>query len=141
MPTRDIRSDLLPQLAMNQNITSNTTTNGFIFDTANFDGGIVFTLALTAFTDGTYTPSFEEGEDAGLSDAATVPAASIIGTTAGAVLTALTAEGDILPSLGLVGTKRFVRLVITSTGVTTGADLVSEVLQSAEIKPDTGLSA
>ena len=66
MPTRDIRNGLLPRRAFLAIINSDTTTNGDIIDTANFDGGIVFTLIATVFGAGTYTPILEESEDSGM---------------------------------------------------------------------------
>ena len=41
MPTRDIRSNLESKVVQRDTITTNTTTDGFIIDTSDFDGGIV----------------------------------------------------------------------------------------------------
>lgn len=135
MPTTDIRSDLEVQLAFNADIVSNTTTNGFIIDTAHFDGGIMFAFAAVTWVDGTYTPVLEESDDSGMAGANDISDDNLIGTEAGAVLTALTALGDIEPTIGIFGTKRYVRVKIVSTGVITGARIVVKASKHGEILP------
>lgn len=97
-------------------ITSNTTTVGNIIDMQDFDS-MMFQLFVGVLTDGTYTPLIEDGEDSGLSDAAPVADAQLLGTEAAAVLTV----ADTIKKIGYIGSKRFVRVSIVSTGVTTGA--------------------
>lgn len=142
MATDDIRSELLPQLALGANITTNTTTNGSAIDTADYDRGLVFTPFAANYTDGTYDFTIEEADDAGFTvGVATVPAERIIGTLAGAQLTAAAAGGANLPSLGVVGNKRYIRINAVSTGVSTGSDVFILIHKKAELTPATGLSA
>jgi len=119
MAINDIRSNLLPKLAFRAIITTDTTTNGAIIDTADFDGGVVFTLLSTVYGAGTYTPVLEESNNADMSSANDVADANLIGTEAGAVISALTASGANLPSIGAFGTKRYLRLKIVSATTTT----------------------
>lgn len=135
MPTRDNHSTqiVLDALAL-VTIGSNTTTNGVIIDSADFDMGIKFAFQVTSFTDGVFTISYEEGEDSGLSDATAVTSDKIIG--AALAPAAATAVAN-WPSNGLHSTKRFVRAVITSTGVTTGADVQAVAVESGEYNPQT----
>jgi len=141
MATNDIRSDLLPRLAFNANISTDTTTAGAIIDTADVDGGVSYELLAQAWTDGTYTPLLEESDDSGMSGATAVPDENLIGTEAGAAVSALTAAGAVLTSFGAFGTKRYLRLSIVSTGTSTGADIVAVFNGVPEIKPDPALSA
>jgi len=138
----DIRSGLLPKYAFDvQAISTDTTTTGAIIDTKDYDRGIVFTLLCSAYTDGTYTPLLEEGDDSGLSDATAVPDANLIGTEAGAALSAVDAEGSTLNSLGAFGTKRYLRLSIVSTSTSTGATVGAVFHGATEVQPASGLSA
>lgn len=136
MAVKDIRSNLQEQLAILAAVSTNTTTNGFIFDTANFELGLMFAVSLTAFTDGAYNFTLEESSDAGMSGAVAVTDADkLIGTLAGLALTAVTAEGDILPTVGVISTLRYVRLNVVSTGVTSGATVVAVATQMGEEMP------
>jgi len=98
-------------------VASNTTLTGDIIDTAGFQSAL-FAISAGTLTDGTYTPTLYEGNDSGLSDAAAVADGDLIGTEAGATMIA-SEDGD-CAKLGYKGTKRYLRLDIASTGVTTG---------------------
>lgn len=131
MPIKDIRSDLKVLNAFNATISSNTTTNGVIIDTADYDMGIMFTLTAAAYTDGTYTPLIRESDASDMSGANDVADDNLIGTEAGAVINALNTP----KTIGIVGTKRYVRVSIVSTGVTTGAHIVGLSVMKPEILP------
>ena len=140
MPVKDIRSNLLPKLAFNAIINSDTTTNGAIIDTADFDGGVVFTLLSSVYNAGTYTPVLEESDDSGMSGANDVADANLIGTEAGAALSAVSASGANLGSIGAFSTKRYLRLKIAS--VTSTTTTIVAVYQGApELIPSPDLSA
>ena len=142
MPTRDIRSNLESKVVQRDTITTNTTTDGFIIDTSDFDGGIVFNFSCTSFSAGTFTPLLEEsdvntfgGEESAIADE------NMQGTEAGAALTAVTAEGDVINSIGIVGTKKFVRSTIVSTGAS-GNNLIEVTISAVpEVAPSPNLSA
>ena len=135
MAIKDIRSDLLPQLAFNGAIGSNTDTFGAAIDSADFDGGNVFTFFAEAFTDGTFAFGIQEDDDAGFSAPADIEAGRLIGDPSTLDVTSAAGFGDTLGSLGCFGNKRFIRLKITSTGVSTGATIVSTVHQVPELSP------
>lgn len=97
-------------------IASSTTTVGNIIDTQGYNA-LTFLLSVGARTDGTYTLSIEHGDNAALSDTATPAADDLVGTTA---LTANSAANTI-KKLGYVGNKRYVRVSVVSTSVTSGA--------------------
>ena len=140
MPTQDIRSNLLPKLAFNAIITTDTTTNGAIIDTADFDGGVVFNFLCTVYGAGTYTPILEESDDSGMSGANNIADANLIGTEAGAAISAVTASGANLGSIGIFGTKRYVRVKILSATATT-TTIVCTFNGVPEIMPSASLSA
>lgn len=140
MPTKDIRSNLLPKLAFNSIINSDTTTTGAIIDTADFDGGAVFDFLCPVYNAGTYTPLLEESEDSGMSGSNAIADANLIGTEAGAAISAVSASGANLNSIGIFGTKRYVRLSIVSVTSTT-TTIVSTFTGVPEVKPSASLSA
>ncbi len=132
MPVQEQATKQVVTLALEANISSNTTTAGAIIDTADFDLGIYFALAATTYTDGTYTLKIEDGDDSGLSDAADVATGQLVYGTLPAV-SAVLADGADYSKEGVIGTKRYVRASIVSTGVTTGADLSLLCIKGAEL--------
>lgn len=104
-------------------ISTNTTTVGAIIDTKDF-GGIEFFVFAGVVVNGAFNVLIEHGDDAGLSDAETVPAADLLGTPAEIDTT------DDIRRVGYIGgtladgtfaKRQFVRLSIVSTGVSTAA--------------------
>ena len=140
MAVKDIRSGLLPKLAFNAIINSDTTTNGAIIDTADFDGGVLFTILSSVFNAGTYTPVLEESDDSGMAGANDVADGNLIGTEAGAAISAVSASGANLASIGAFGTKRFLRLKIASASSTT-TTIVAVYQGATEVSPSPDLSA
>lgn len=98
-------------------VSGNGATAGSIIDTQGF-GNTEFAIISGTLTDGTYTPSLTEGDDSALGDGATVAAAEILGTIALATF-ALT-DDNTVKKIGYKGNKRYVRLTITASVVTTG---------------------
>ena len=142
MAVNDIRSNVETQLAQLDIITTNTTTDGASIDTSDFDGGLMFEIMSPLYTDGTYTLLLEESTTGDFSGEETAIAdANLIGTEAGAALSAVTAEGGVLNSIGVFGNEKFVRSTIVSAGTSSGATLVVLVTQVPEIKPSANLSA
>lgn len=128
----DTASNLTARVGLNTAaISSNTTTNGTIIDTQGF-GGLTYLLNVGARTDGTYTPAIQHGDDPALSDAATPAADDLVGTTAAAAIN----TANTVKKIGYVGNKRYVRLNVVSTSVTTGATVgATAVLGRPEIGP------
>ncbi len=94
---------------------------------------LTFVIALGTLSDAGFTTVvlLEEGDDSGLSDAATVANADMISMTNGtAPLTAAAftqASDDLIKTLGYIGVKRYVRLTITPTGNSAGDIPISVV--------------
>ncbi|MBZ9674546.1 hypothetical protein [Mesorhizobium sp. ES1-1] len=113
----DSANGMTPKVALNTAaITSSTTTNGVILDTQGYNA-LTFVLNVGARTDGTYTLAVTHGDDSGLSDGATPAADDLVGTAAGTAV----AAAQTMKKLGYVGNKRYVRVSVVSTGVTSGA--------------------
>jgi hypothetical protein len=126
MSTKDLHTRIFPgtsygtqALALNPTaITTDTATAGATVDTQLFEG-LEFFVFATARTDGTFTPSLQDSDD-GVNWTAVDPK-WVLGTSAAQAITAAH-----VPSwLGYVGKHRYVRLVITSTNVTSGATLTA----------------
>jgi len=112
----DLHSNVKGVLALAvQDITTDTTTVGAIIDTLGFESLEYFVTSGT-ITDGTYAFKLEEGEDSGLSDAADVAAADILGSLTGFVA----ADDDEVKRVGSIGKKRFQRLSLVSASTSTG---------------------
>lgn len=134
MAIRDNKSDQKVTLALDANISSNTTTVGTGLDTADYDFGVMFALAATAWTDGTYTLVLEDSDDDGSTDAyAAVSSDMLIGALAS--VGAADVNGVALSSTGVHSAKRWVRVSIVSTVVTTGADIVVMAVLKGEYNP------
>jgi hypothetical protein len=134
MPSRDLRSNIASDLGFYAAITTDTTTAGQIVDTADYDSGIMFSFAAPVYSAGTFTPLIEESDDSGMAGATAVPDSSLIGTEAGAALSAQTAVGDSMTTLGIVCTKRYVRVSIVSTGTANGT-ITATTSKMPELKP------
>lgn len=129
----DLHNNISAKVAMNSAaITSNTTTHGNIIDMLGFDA-LEFLILAAAITDGTYTAVIEEGNDSGLSDAAVVNANNIFGTLPSFIST----SDNTVQRIGYrPGAFRYVRLSLTSTGVTSGGTMSAvAVLGNADNMP------
>ena len=93
-------------------VADNTAEVGQIIDRQGFDGlTYVIATGSLADVDATFTVLLEEGNDSGLSDAAAVADADLLGTEALASFTFT--HDDETRKLGYVGDKRYTRLTIT----------------------------
>lgn len=112
----DLHSNIDNRVALTtRDITTNTTTVGENIDTSGFES-VEFIVQSGAIADGVYVLLLEEGDDAGLSDAAPVSADETLGS-----LTEFTLTGDDFSTrVGSIGKKRFQRLSIVSTGTSSG---------------------
>lgn len=102
--------------------TGDAAIVGAIIDRNGYDS-LEYSIALgaTAATAGVYAVLLEHGDNAALSDAATVGAADLLGTIANTSWGF--ADVSKTRKLGYTGTKRYTRMTITPTG-NNGAFLV-----------------
>lgn len=115
---RDLLNTLVSKMAKAAAaISTDTTTTGTVIDLQGFDS-CRFDFHSATLTDGTYVCSIQEGAVSDGSDAADAPASAVLGTASFAAT-----DDNTVKSLAYVGTKRYVRIKIVSTGVTTGGTL------------------
>ncbi len=92
--------------------TGNTAFVSQIIDLAGYDGALFGWLAGSiADVDVTFVTLVEHGDDSGLSDAAAVPDAQLVGTEAAG--TPLLGSDDKCGKIGYIGAKRYARVTIT----------------------------
>lgn len=122
MATRDLHNNIEPFVALNAAaISSSTTTNGTnIIDTAGYES-VEFLILSATLTDGSYTPVITAGDASDLSGGSAAPSGDLIGTIAGATFAAT--DDNKVKRIGYKGAHRYVRLDITSAGVTSGGTL------------------
>ena len=115
MASRDLKNDIKIVNALNiASITTNTTTVGVEVDTLGFES-VTIEVIVGARTDGTVTPLLQETDVAG-SYSGSVADEDLIGLEADAALSELNTRSR----FGYIGKKRYVRLSLVSTSVTTG---------------------
>jgi len=125
---KDMKNNIKVSNALNvQVIASNTTTAGVIIDTKGYDS-LTLAFQTGTITDGDYTLLIEEGNSATLTDAAAVADADLLGTEAGASFSA-DADDNKVSKIGYRGDKRYVRLSVVSTNVTTGGTVGATAIQ------------
>lgn len=137
MAVIDIYNDLYPQIAFDtQLIDSDTTTAGNIIDTAGYTSGILLSLFSGVVTAGDITPLIEEGDASNLSDATAVEDRKIVPVNIGGTwyYTGQEAASKIdasntIRDIGLVGTKRFIRVSFVSDN---SADLTAGAIVHKE---------
>ncbi len=131
MASVDLKNDIKSLNALNiQAITTSATTAGVEIDTLGFDS-VTFEILTGARTDGTVTPLIQESDTSG-SYSGSVADDDLIGTEADAALSAAQSRSII----GYVGKKRYVKLSLVSTSVTSGLTAgASAILGAAKHNP------
>lgn len=130
MASYDQKTSLKPVKALNITaITSSTTTAGSSIDTKGFESLTLF-VELGARTDGTFLPLIQDSDDN--STFVDVIDQFLIGTEAEASLN----TANTVKSIGYVGKKRYVKLSIVSSSVTSGATAsATAILANASKRP------
>lgn len=104
----DLHNDVNAAVALvQQAIAADTLVDGEIIDTAGFDS-LEFIVQVGTITTGVVALILQEGDDSGLSDAANVPAAEVLGDLTGFIVT----DDDAVKRVGSIGKKRYQRLSI-----------------------------
>ena len=119
---RDLASFVTPTRGISPAaaVTDNTAFVSQIADTYDHDSLTFFALlGSLADADATFTVLVEEGDDSGLSDAAAVADADLIGLEANASF--IFGDDNKVAKIGYKGTKRYVRVTITPANNTGNA--------------------
>lgn len=107
-----------------QAIASNTTTNGNVIDTLDHESLEFFFVSKT-ITDGTYTLVFEESDTGAFGGEENTVSSELV---LGAAVDFVAADDLAIRRAGLISKKRYVRVSVVSTGVTTGVDILSGIV-------------
>ncbi|OIN79762.1 hypothetical protein [Mycobacterium malmoense] len=121
-------SNTLPQTALPSATVQTGDTNGATIDTAlagNNFRDVLFAITAGTLTDGSYAFAVQESDTTTDADFAAVDSARVLGS----LPTFDSASDDnALKAFGVRPTKRYVRLVCTATGATTGGVLVATAI-------------
>lgn len=110
---RDLHNNINPKRCISPVSVADTTAQvGEIIDKQGFNS-LEYLIATGTLSDAdaTFTVLLEDGDDSGLSDAAAVTDANLIGTEA--LASFLFSDDDSCFKLGYIGNKRYTRLTIT----------------------------
>lgn len=120
---RDINARINPALTLSP-AARTATANGSTVDTQGF-GSAAFVVAFGAYTDGTHTPSAQHSDDG--TTWTTCAATEIDGT-----FTAVSSAGgaNTVQRVGYLAAKRYLRVVMTIAGATTGAATTALIVRS-----------
>jgi len=114
MTVRDINKEVSVVTTIAPAAAATATTTGTTVDLANYRAAMVV-LHIGVVTDGTFVPTLEESDND--SDWSTVAAGNLSGSFA-----SVTAAADeTIQEVGYLGTKRYLRLVMTETVASAGA--------------------
>lgn len=120
---RDLHNLISAAIALNPAaITSNTTTNGTGVDLKGFES-CDFAIASGTLTDGSYAVTVQESDDnSTFADAAAV---DLLGSNPSFAST----DDNVLKTVGYRGSKRYVRIKVVSTSVTTGGTVAAVAIR------------
>jgi hypothetical protein len=115
MAIRDLLRLVLASQSLPPAVRVNGTATGTAVDLRGFDAAVV-TVSFGAYTDGTHTPSLVQSVDGATYTACA--SSDLDGT-----FTAVSGSGgaNTLQQVGYIGSQRYVAVMMTVTGATTGA--------------------
>ena len=122
MPIKDNKSGSEFTLVALEDATGDGVFQTPAIDTADYGNGITFVPYITVLVAGTTTFDNVQDSPDGTTDWQNVASGNINGPIVGDTLGAASA-GDILQTVGVFGTRRFLRLVFTFSGTTTDTQL------------------
>jgi len=123
MASRDLKNNIKIENGLNiASITTNTTTAGVEVDTQGYES-VTIEVITGARTDGTVTPLLQESDVSG-SYSGSVADEDLVGLEADAALS----TADSRARFGYIGTKRYVKVSLVSTSVTTGLTAGASVI-------------
>lgn len=127
-------SNTLPQKALQSQTVQTGTVNGLAVDTNVFNNAfreVAFTILSGTLTDGSYAVTVEESDASGSGYAAVDS-----GRVQGSLPTYAATDDNVLNTFAVRPTKRYVRLVVTATGATTGGVLsATAILANGSLHP------
>lgn len=108
----DLHSNIDDRVAVaTQAVIADTLIVGAIIDTLGFES-LEYVVQVGVITTGTCSFVLEQGDDSGLSDAAVVPTAEVLGALTGFLVT----DDTSTKRVGSIGKKRYQRLSLQPAG-------------------------
>lgn len=121
MAIRDLLHNTLATVSLAPAVRTATAT-GTAVDLRGFDAAVI-SVAFGAYSDGTHTPSVQHSMD---NSTFTAVSTSDLDGTLSAVSSS--AGANTIQSVGYIGSQRYVRVVMTASGTTSGAASTALVL-------------
>lgn len=129
MPSREIDSKQRYELGFNfQDVVGNGTLLGNPVDLQGVES-VQFIMGSGIITDGVHVFALEESDDIGFSSPNTVVDADLRGAISTDLVFSFTADNE-SRDVGYVGNKRFIRMILTSSGVTVGGAFGGTVVKA-----------
>ena len=129
----DIANDLQPTVALVETaINTDTSTPGASVDTADFEAGIMFAMAISNYSAGDFQLVIQESDDDGGSDPWTNIGAE--NYTVGPDTVSADTGSNPMVKAGAFSTKQFLRPVVVSTNSGDATAAVFTVMK-AELRP------
>lgn len=130
MAIKEVRSNTTYTSISNffTDVSSSDMTTAIV-DTANYDSSLTLTMLMTPIGgDAVMTiTEIKESDDAGMAGATDIPAVNLIGGLAGMTLTSLVLDNEVMPSVGIIGNKRYIQVTYDLT-LGTASDGVAIVM-------------
>lgn len=118
MAIRDLLRNQVITLSLPPAARVNGTATGTTVDLRGFDGAAIM-VSFGAYTDGTHTPTVLQSVD-GVTFTACVYGTDLDGPSNLAAVSG-SAGANTVQQIGYIGSQRYIAVVITTTGATTGA--------------------
>lgn len=136
MSSFDIRSNLEVRNHIFAIVAADgVTTASASLDNADAADGVMFAMYLPVYGDGSYSMVIEESDQPATDFTAITDANMIIGASP-VVVAAASAAGDVAATVGVISNKRYLRAVVTASGLgAAGATVVVQATQMPEILP------
>jgi hypothetical protein len=122
MTTRDLLRNQFVTPSLQPAARTNGTATGTAVDLRGYDGAVI-AVSFGAWTDGTHTPSVLES-----SDGTTYVAAASTDLDGSFTPVSGTAGQNSVQQIGYIGNYRFIEVVMTTTGATSGAVSAASVI-------------
>ncbi|MDE1901666.1 MAG: hypothetical protein KGI37_08495 [Alphaproteobacteria bacterium] len=125
MAIRDLLRNQMMTQSLPPAVRVNGTATGATVDLRGYDGAVI-TVAFGAYTDGTHTPSVNQSADG----VTWVPCVYGTDLDAAANLSAVnsSAGANSVQQIGYIGSLRYLQIVMTTTGATSGAASAAYVI-------------
>jgi hypothetical protein len=133
MAVRDITTRLDNKIIFNEVLTDDTETDGVIIDTADFELGITFIFAITAFSAGSFEFQIFESDADDMAGEVAVDSDKLIGTLP--TLTALTADNTSIDGVGVFSNLRYLRVKVVPDSASGNNSVLGFAVQESEFQP------